>query len=80
MTSQLELATTDELMDELMRRHQVSVFLALKPPKDQNKGGMDYWFRYAGGVHACVGLMADLTNRMLQGIYDMEVRNSDAQV
>jgi len=66
MSESLEFVTTDELVDEMFRRHDYGVVCAGRPAKD---GSHNEWLlRWSGPVHACIGaathIAASLTKVM----------------
>ena len=66
MNESLELVSTDDLVDEIFRRHDYGVVCAGRPAKD---GFRNEWLlRWSGPVHACIGvathMAASLTKAM----------------
>jgi hypothetical protein len=58
----VEYVSTDDLIAELLRRHDAAVFICSKRVSD------DSWvtsYNYEGGFHAALGLMADCRHQML---------------
>jgi len=66
MNDSLELASTEDLVDELFRRHDYGVVCAGRPSKDGSEN--EWLLRWSGPVHACMGaamhMTASLTKKM----------------
>lgn len=70
----LELATFDQLLDELMKRcdHAVFAGMLLDAPPGQDVGRIDEYRRIEGNTRTCQGLAFGLIN-YAQALYDKQV-------
>ena len=71
----LELVSTDDLLEELLSRVDHGIFSALQTG---THGGNNHTYigRWTGNTHTCIGLGADLNRRMLD---DIRSRSTDAE-
>ena len=49
----LELASTNDLVNEIFRRHSYAIVCAGRPSKDGSEG--EWLLRWSGPAHACLG-------------------------
>jgi len=62
MTADIETIETDDLVEELGRRFEISVFIGRRP----TGGGRIFTrFRSVGDQHACMGVALDAASRLL---------------
>jgi hypothetical protein len=62
----LELVPTEDLINELLTRHDHAVFAGLFTPVD---GTVQIRLRWKGNTHTCVGLATDVGDAALEGFY-----------
>jgi len=62
MTADIETIETDDLVEELGRRFEISVFIGKRPTAE---GRTFTRFRSVGDGHACIGLALDAASRLL---------------
>ena len=63
MDMDMDLVTSEELLEELKRRHEVMIFVA------QMKSTPDYveeWFEWQGPMSYCIGLSVRAKHRLLK--------------
>lgn len=71
MSTDLSLVTTDEMVDELARRHR-AVILAIESELSGDKNGTAFWFR--GGGSTCIGMAV-----RLRCVITREIQSVDAE-
>jgi hypothetical protein len=72
----LSLAPTDDLVGELVRRHDYGV-VAIVREGEHGEGTFTVRRRWFGKEHACVGVAMDLVHYILRGVHDTKEPISD---
>lgn len=74
MTEDLELITTEALLDEIMRRFEHGVFAGMNVTVDNQDGTGDNCAQYVwkGCSLTCAGLAAEVQSRILSDRYSRE--------
>jgi hypothetical protein len=72
----LELADTDELISELVKRYDCTVFAALAIVNDREDGSVDHHATHvwSGTSLTCIGLAAELQQKILAKRNDLSER------
>ena len=58
----IQLANTDDLIEELLNRHEHAVFMGIKLPKENDVISVRRW---RGNTYTCCGLCDSLTKHIL---------------
>lgn len=66
--SGLELATTDELIEELCRRCSVAAVAMIRPA--EGNGDNEFVIRYSGGAAACLGILTLMRRQVIRSFED----------
>lgn len=70
----LELVSTDDLLDEIMKRFDHVVFIGRKDGAEEPNV---YHRRWAGDYHTCIGLSHDMQDRILSDLIEIEEDEDD---